>query len=119
MPNYVDVYVLPVPKDKIDAYRKLAEIAGQVWKDLGAVDYFEIIADDVKPGINTSFPQAVHLKEDEVVVVGWITYKSREDRDRVNAAVMKDPRLSSMNPATMPFDGKRMFWGGFKPLVML
>lgn len=117
--NYVDVYVLPVPKDKVDAYRAMAETAGKVWKEHGALEYIEVIADDVKPGVATSFPQAVKLLDTETVVVGWVTFKSREDRDRVNAAVMQDKRLCSMSPTSMPFDGKRMFWGGFKPLTQL
>lgn len=115
MPNYVDVYVLPVPKAKLEAYRAMAELARTVWKEHGAIDYFEVVEDDVKSGVTTSFPQAVKLEKDEVVVVGWVTFASRADRDRVNAAVMADPRLSG-SPDTMPFDGKRMFWGGFGPL---
>ena len=117
MPSYVDVYVLPLPKARIETYRRLAETARTVWKEHGAIDYYEIIADDVKPGTHTSFPQAVKLADDEAVVVGWITFASREARDKANAAVMKDPRLANMSPATMPFDGKRMFWGGFKVMV--
>lgn len=119
MPNYVDVYVLPLPKARIEDYRRIAEIACEVWKDHGAIDYYEIIADDVKPGTLTSFPQAVQLADDEVVAVGWITFASREERDRINAAVMKDPRFDGMSAGSMPFDGRRMFWGGFKPLLEL
>jgi uncharacterized protein YbaA (DUF1428 family) len=114
--KYVDAYVLPLKKDKIEAYRAIAEKAGEVWRDHGALEFVECIADDVKPGKVTSFPQSVDLKEDEIVVFSWIVYKSREDRDRINALVMNDPRLAC-NPQDMPFDGMRMFWGGFKPLV--
>lgn len=113
---YVDGYVLPVPKKNLDAFKEMATLAGKVWMDHGALSYVECVAEDVKPGVHTSFPQAVKLEEGEVVIFSWITYKSREDRDRINAAVMKDPRLSG-SPETMPFDGKRMFWGGFQPIV--
>ena len=119
MPNYVDGFVVPVPKRNVAAYRKIARKAGKVWLDHGALEYVECVADDVKPGKVTSFPQAVKLKKDEVVWFSWIVYKSRRDRDRINAKVMKDPRLTGMKPAEMPFDGKRMFWGGFKTMVKL
>jgi len=89
-----------------------------IWKEHGALEYIECVADDVKPGKVTSFPQAVKLEADEVVVFSWIVYQSREDRDRVNAAVMSDSRLGT-NPRAMPFDGKRMFWGGFKVLLAM
>jgi uncharacterized protein YbaA (DUF1428 family) len=116
--RYVDGYVLPVPKKNVAAYRRMAQKAGKVWRDHGALEYIECIADDVKPGKHTSFPQSVKLKPTETVVFAYIVYKSRADRDRVNAKVMKDPRLAKMmDPKAMPFDGKRMFWGGFKVLV--
>jgi uncharacterized protein YbaA (DUF1428 family) len=114
---YVDGFVLPVPADRIDEYRKIARKAGKVWREHGALDYCECVADDVKPGKRTSFPQSVKLKKNEVVVFAWITYKSRRDRDRINAKVMADPRITSMDPKSMPVDGKRMFWGGFKSIV--
>ena len=117
MGNYVDGFVLPVPKANIEAYRRIAEDAGKVWREYGALDYVECVADDVKPGEVTSFPQSVQLEPDETVVFAWIVYESREHRDRVNEQVMKDPRMTGMNPKSMPFDGKRMFWGGFKVLV--
>ena len=118
MAGYVDGFVIPVPKRNVAAYRRIARKAGRVWRDHGALDYVECIADDVKPGKLTSFPQAVKLKAGEVVWFSWILYKSRAHRDRVNAKVMKDPRLASMmDPKAMPFDGKRMFWGGFKVAV--
>ena len=117
---YVDGYVLPVPKKKIDVYRKMAKRAGKVWMEHGALAFQENVADDVKPGKLTSFPQAVKLKKGEVVMFSWIVFKSRKQRDRINDKVMKDPRLSDMmDPKNPPFDGKRMFWGGFKELVSL
>jgi uncharacterized protein YbaA (DUF1428 family) len=98
----------------------MAQKAGKVWRDHGALEYIECIADDVKPGKLTSFPQSVKLKPGETVVFAYIVFKSRAHRDRVNAKVMKDPRLASMmDPKALPFDGKRMFWGGFKKLVDL
>ncbi len=117
MSRYVDGFVLPVPKSKLEDYRKLAELAGQVWREHGALDYVECIADDVKPGQYTSFPQSVQLKDDELVVFAWIVYESREQRDAINEKVMKDPRLAGMSPEKAPFDGKRMIWGGFKEFV--
>lgn len=115
---YVDGFVLPVPKKKVADYRKIARQAGKVWREHGALDYVECVADDVKPGKLTSFPQSVKLKKGETVVFAWIVYKSRAHRDRVNAKVFKDPRIAAMGgPDTMPFDTKRMFWGGFKVLV--
>ena len=117
---YVDGFVVPVPKKKLDAYRRIARKAGKVWREHGALEYVECVADDVKPGKWTSFPQAVKLKPGEAVWFSWIVYKSRQHRDRVNAKVMKDKRLAPMmDPKAMPFDGKRMFWGGFKVMVSL
>jgi uncharacterized protein YbaA (DUF1428 family) len=118
--RYVDGYVVPVPKKNVAAYRRMAQKAGKVWREHGALEYIECVADDVKPGKHTSFPQSVKLKPGETVVFAYIVYKSRAHRDRVNAKVMKDPRLKSMmDSKAMPFDGKRMFWGGFKALVEL
>jgi uncharacterized protein YbaA (DUF1428 family) len=115
---YVDGFVLPVPKKNLNAYWKMARLAGKVWKDHGAIDYVECVADDVKVGKRTSFPRSVKLKRGETVVFSWIVYKSRGDRDRIMKKVMKDKRLASMmDPKKMPFDGKRMFWGGFKTAV--
>ena len=120
MAHYVDGFVVPVPKNKVDEYRRMAETAGKVWLEHGALQFWECVADDVKPGKVTSFPQAVQLKDDEVVVFSWILFKTREDRDRVNAKVMEDPRLKDMmDPKKVPFDGMRMFWGGFKSIVEL
>ena len=116
--SYVDGFVLPVPKKNLQAYRSMARKAGRIWREHGALEYIECVADDVKPGKYTSFPQSVKLKAGETVVFAYIVYKSRAHRDRVNAKVMKDPRLASMmDPKAFPFDGKRMFWGGFKLLV--
>jgi uncharacterized protein YbaA (DUF1428 family) len=114
---YVDGFVVPVPKKQLQAYRRLAKQAGKVWRGHGALEFRECVADDVKVGKWTSFPQSVKLKPNETVVFSWITYKSRAHRDRVNAKVMKDKRITSMDPKTMPFDGKRMIYGGFKVLV--
>ena len=115
---YVDGFVLPVPKRKLAAYRRMAQKAGRIWREHGALDFKECVADDVKPGKWTSFPQSVKLKRDETVVFSWIAYKSRVHRDRVNAKVMKDKRLGSMmDPKAMPFDARRMIYGGFKVLV--
>ena len=117
---YVDGFVVPVPKRKLEAYRRMARLAGKVWREHGALAYVESVADDVKPGKHTSFPQSVKLKAGETVVFAYIVYKSRAHRDRVNARVFKDARLKPMmDPKAMPFDGKRMFWGGFKGLVEL
>ena len=117
---YVDGFVLPVPKKNLAAYRRMAPKAGKIWREFGALHYMECVADDVKVGKVTSFPQAVKLKPDEVVVFSWIIFASRRERDRVNKKVMGDPRLASMmDPKALPFDGRRMFWGGFKPMVEL
>ncbi|MEK6210120.1 MAG: DUF1428 domain-containing protein [Pseudomonadota bacterium] len=118
--RYVDGFVLPVPKKNLQAYRRVARKAGKIWREHGAFDYVECVADDVKPGKYTSFPQSVKLKANEVVCFSWIVYKTRKHRDRVNARVMKDPRMASMmDPKSMPFDGKRLIYGGFKVLVDL
>lgn len=115
---YVDGFVVPIPKKKVEDYRRIARKAGRIWREHGALDYVECVADDVKPGKLTSFPQSVKLKKGETVVFAWIVYKSRVHRDRVNAKVFKDPRMEAMcDPGNMPFDAKRMFWGGFKVLV--
>ncbi|MDO9414713.1 DUF1428 domain-containing protein [Pararhizobium sp.] len=112
--NYVDGFLLAVPKANIEAYRKMAEMGAALWKEYGAIDYVECIADDVPYGELTSFPRAVQMKEDEVVFFSWITYESKEKRDEINAKVMADPRMDNWE---MPFDGKRMIYGGFVPFV--
>ena len=117
MPRYVDGFVVPVPKKKLDAYRRLAQTAGKIWREYGALEFRECVADDVKVGKVTSFPRSVKRKPGETVVFSWIVFKSRAHRDRVNAKVMKDQRFANMDPKTMPFDGKRMIYGGFKVLV--
>ena len=120
MARYVDGFVLPVPRKNVEAYRRMARKAGKVWRDHGALEYIECVADDVQPGKVTSFPQSVKLKKGETVVFAYIVYKSRAHRDRVMKKVMSDPRLGDMmNAKSMPFDGKRMFWGGFKTIVSL
>jgi uncharacterized protein YbaA (DUF1428 family) len=116
---YVDGFVVPVPTKNLAAYRSMARKAGKLWREHGALEYFECVADDVKPGKLTSFPQSVKLKPGETVVFAWIVYKSRADRNRVNKKVMADPRLAQMDPKGMPFDSKRMIWGGFKMMVAL
>jgi uncharacterized protein YbaA (DUF1428 family) len=116
--KYVDGFVVPVPKKKLDAYRRIARTAGKVWKEHGALEYVECVAEDVKPGKLTSFPQSVQLKRTETVVFSWIVYKSKAHRERVMAKVMADPRMQKMmDPKKMPFDGKRMFWGGFETII--
>lgn len=117
--SYIDGRVIPVPKKNLAAYKRMARKAGAIWREYGALEYHECVADDVKPGKHTSFPQAVKLKPGEVVVFSWIVYKSRAERDRINAKVMSDPRLAGMDLKKMPFDGKRLFWGGFKSIIEL
>ena len=115
---YVDGFVVPVPKKNIEAYRAMARKAGKVWRDHGALEFRECVADDVKVGKWTSFPRSVKLKGNETVMFSYIVYKSRADRDRIMAKVMKDPRLAKMmDPKAMPFDVKRMSYGGFKIVV--
>ena len=117
---YVDGFVLPVPRKNIQVYRRMAEKAGKVWREHGALEFRECVADDVKMGKLTSFPRSVKIKRGETVFFSWIVFKSRAHRDRVNAKVMKDPRLEAMmEPKAMPFDAKRMIYGGFKVLVDL
>ena len=118
MSRYVDGFIVPVPKNNLQAYRKLSEQSGKVWKEYGALEFIECVADDVKPGKSTSFPQSVKLKKGEIVVFSYIVYKSRAHRDKVMAKVMKDPRMDTEKmKKAMPFDPKRMVWGGFKVLV--
>jgi uncharacterized protein YbaA (DUF1428 family) len=119
MAVYVDGFVVPVPKKKVGEYRRLARLAGKLWIEHGALEYRECMADDVKPGKQTSFPQSVKLKPSEVVWFSWIVFKSRRHRDLVNARVMNDPRLQAIGPDVVPFDMKRMIYGGFKTVVDL
>ena len=117
--SYVDGFIVPVPKKKIGAYRAMARKASKVWREHGATEFRETVADDVKKGKWTSFPRSVKLKSGETVVFSYIVYKSRKDRDRVLGKVMKDKRLAKMmmNPKAMPFDARRMIYGGFKTIV--
>lgn len=118
MARYVDGYVLPVPKKNLANYRKLAKIGAKVWRAHGALEYFECVGDDFNVFCGLSFPQQIKAKKGEMVVFSFVVYKSRAHRDRVNAKVMADPRLAStMSTMKMPFDMKRMVYGGFKVLV--
>ncbi len=117
---YVDGFVVPVPRRRVQAYVRMARKAGKVWRDHGALDYVECMADDVKWGKRTSFPRGVKLKPGEVVWFSWIVYKSRAHRDRVMKKVMEDKRLADMmDPKKLPFDAKRMIFGGFKAMVRM
>lgn len=118
--EYVDGFVLPVPKKNVGAYKRIAKLASKVWRDHGAIDYRECVADDISVGKRTSFPRSVKMKPGETVVFAWITYKSRKHRDRIMKKVMADRRLAKfMDPKKMPFDARRMFWGGFKTIVQM
>lgn len=116
---YVDGFIVPVPKKNLQAYSRISKKCGKIWREYGALDYREWVAEDVKVGKFTSFPRSVKLKPGETVVFAWITYKSRAQRDKINAKVMADPRLKDMfgENASPPFDGKRMIYGGFESLV--
>lgn len=116
---YVDGFVLAVPTDRMDDYKALARRAGEVWKEYGALSYVECLADDVPVGELTSFPRAVQQKDGETVIFSWITYESREARDAINKKVMADPRIDFSDPSTMPFDAKRMIYGGFQTILEL
>jgi uncharacterized protein YbaA (DUF1428 family) len=117
---YVDGFVVPLPRENLEAYKKMSLVCGAIWKSYGALEYRECIGDDVPPGKVTSFPLSVDLKEGEVVVFSWIVYESRAKRDEVNDKVMKDPGMAPfMDPASMPFDGKRLIYGGFEMIVDL
>ncbi|MBK8171666.1 MAG: DUF1428 domain-containing protein [Sandaracinaceae bacterium] len=116
--KYVDGFIIPVPKKKLATYKKWAKICSKVWLEHGAIEYVETVGDDVPMGKVTSFPRSVKLKSDEVVVYSWIVYKSRAARQKASKTVMKDPRLAGMmDPKKMPFDGKRMIFGGFVPFL--
>ena len=119
MARYIDGFVVPVPKRKLAAYKAMARRAGKVWKEYGALEYVECVADDVKWGKRTSFPRSVKMKRPtETVFFSYIVYKSRKDRDRIMKKVMADPRLADMmDMKNLPFDAKRMIFGGFKPVV--
>jgi len=114
--KYVDGFVLPVPKKKLQAYRRLARKAAAIWKEYGALEYRECVGDDLEVKWGIPFPRFLKLKRGETVIFSWIVYKSRADRNRINALVMKDPRIANMDPKSMPVDEKRMVYGGFKIL---
>jgi uncharacterized protein YbaA (DUF1428 family) len=116
--RYVDGYVLPVPKRNLETYRRIAAKAGRIWREHGALEYRECVGDDLEPQWGARFPRMLRLKPGETVIFSWIVFRSRAHRDRVNAKVMEDPRLAStMEGKSMPFDMKRMLYGGFKTLV--
>jgi uncharacterized protein YbaA (DUF1428 family) len=118
MPRYVDGFVIPVPKKNLEEYRRIADLAAKIWREHGALEVRECVAEDVKMGKLTSFPRSVLRKPSETVVFSWIVFKSRADRDRVNAKVMKDPRIAEMMKGKeAPFDAKRMIYGGFEVIV--
>lgn len=117
MAGYVDGYVLPVPKKYIEAYRRLARKAEKIWKEHGALDYKECVGDDLAIKGMVPFPRGVKAKPGETVVFAWVLFKSRAHRDLVNAKVMQDPRLADMDQKSMPFDHKRMVYGGFKVII--
>ena len=118
MPRYVDGFVIPLPKKNLEAYRRIAAECAKIWREHGALEVRECVAEDVNVGKLTSFPRSVQRKPSETVVFSWIVFKSRADRDRVNAKVMKDPRMEQMmKEEKPPFDGKRMIYGGFEVLV--
>jgi uncharacterized protein YbaA (DUF1428 family) len=117
---YVDGFVLAIPKKQVDFYRRMATKAGKIWREHGALEFRECVGDDLKTKMGKTFPSIIRAKPGETVFFSWIVYKSRSHRDRVNAKVMKDPRMNSMmDPADMPFDPRRMAYGGFKTLVDL
>jgi len=120
MSHYIDAVVIPVPRANLETYKRMSAEWGNAQVRLGALYYSDSLSDDVQPGKVTSFPQAVQLKDDEVIALAWVVYRSKEDRDRIRTAVMEDPALKdSMDPSKMPFDGKRMFWGGFETIIGL
>jgi uncharacterized protein YbaA (DUF1428 family) len=116
--HYIDAIVIPVPRANLDTYKRMSAEWGNAHIRHGALYYSDSISDDAEPGKVTSFPQAVQLKEGEVIALAWVVYRNKEDRDRISKAVMDDPALKeSMDPSKMPFDGKRMFWGGFQTII--
>lgn len=120
MSQYVDGFVVPVPKTKLPAYRRMAALGARVWRDHGALDYKECVGDDLAAPFALPFPKGIKTRRGETVVFSWITFKSRAHRDRVNAKVMKDPRLAAAcQPGEMPFDCKRMLYGGFKVMISI
>ena len=120
MSHYIDAIVIPVPRANLETYKRMSTEWGNAHLRRGALYYSDSVSDDAQPGKITSFPQAVQLKDGEVIALAWVVYRNREDRDRISKAVMEDPQLrESMDPSKMPFDGKRMFWGGFETITEL
>jgi uncharacterized protein YbaA (DUF1428 family) len=118
MARYVDGFVIPIPKKKITAYKRLASLSAKIWKEYGAVEYLECVGDDMKTDMGVSFPRLSKAKKGETVIFSWVIYKSKKDRDRANKKIMKDPRIEKMmKEQPMPFDMKRMTYGGFQVLV--
>jgi len=118
MSQYVDGFVLPVPRKNIAAYRRMAAKAAKIWREFGAVDYKECVGDDLNNKMALPFPKGIRTKAGETVVFSWIVYKSKAQRDRINARIMKDPRIAGMcDEKNMPFDCRRMLYGGFKVMV--
>ena len=118
--KYVDGYVLPVPKKNLATYRRMALAAGKIWREHGALEFRECVGEDLQVKQGVSFSRTLKLKAGETAVFSWIVFKSRVQRDRVNAKVMKDPRLAKMmDMKAIPFDSKRMVYGGFKMIVDL
>ncbi len=117
MPKYIDAFVLPISKRKVEAYRRVARAAARVWRDHGALEYRECVGDDLHPAGFVPFPRRFRAKRGETIIFSWIVYKSRAHRDRVNRKAMRDPRLAGMDPANVPFDVKRIVYGGFTILV--
>ena len=118
MARYIDGFIVPVPRKNMAKYKKMAKLFAKVCKEHGAIEYVESVSDDVKKGKITSFPRSVKLKAGEVVIFSYVIYKSRKQRDAANKKIMKDPRLKKMmNPKNLPFDGMRMFFGGFKEFI--
>jgi uncharacterized protein YbaA (DUF1428 family) len=120
MSHYIEAIVIPVPRASLDTYKRMSAEWGNAHIRLGALYYSDSVSDDVQPGKVTSFPRAVQLKEDEVIALAWVVYRNKEDRDRISKAVMEEPELKeAMDPSKMPFDSKRMFWGGFETIIGL
>jgi uncharacterized protein YbaA (DUF1428 family) len=117
MAHYVDGFVIPIPKKNLNAYRRMAQQAGKIWRDHGALEFRECVGDDLNIKMGKPFPRGIETKPGETVIFSYIVFKSRADRDRVNARVLKDPRLAKMMGQAMPFDAKRMLYGGFKTIV--
>ena len=119
MARYVDGYILPVPKNKLDVYRRIAQKAGRIWREHGALEYRECAGEDLNVAWGKTFLRLANAKPGETVVFAYIVFKSRAHRDRVNRKVMKDPRIAKMDPKSMPVDAKRMAYGGFRTIVSL